>query len=43
MRRILGLILISIGLLGMILPVLPGWIFFIPGVKLLFSRKAGLI
>jgi uncharacterized membrane protein YbaN (DUF454 family) len=30
-----GLFLVALGVLGLILPVMPGWIFLIPGLVLL--------
>jgi uncharacterized membrane protein YbaN (DUF454 family) len=37
-RRIVGLILLAIGILGILLPILPGWPFIIPAVVLLGRR-----
>jgi hypothetical protein len=37
-RRVVGLILLAIGILGILLPVLPGWPFIIPAVVLLGRR-----
>jgi hypothetical protein len=38
LRRIIGAICVVIGILGILLPVLPGWPFLIPGIALLGSR-----
>jgi hypothetical protein len=38
LRRILGLLLLAIGILGLLLPVLPGWPFIIPAIVLLGRR-----
>jgi hypothetical protein len=40
-RLIIGFSLVVIGITGIILPVMPGWIFLIPGLVLLFpfSKK----
>lgn len=35
LRRLLGACLIILGILGLILPIMPGWIFLIPGVFLI--------
>jgi uncharacterized membrane protein YbaN (DUF454 family) len=35
LRVILGAVLTALGVLGLILPVMPGWIFLIPGLALL--------
>jgi hypothetical protein len=37
-RRITGALLLLIGILGLLLPVLPGWSLIIPGVALLGRR-----
>lgn len=37
-RRFIGLGLIFLGILGVILPILPGWAFIILGLKLVFGR-----
>lgn len=37
-RRITGVLLLLIGILGLLLPVLPGWSLIIPGVALLGRR-----
>lgn len=37
-RRIIGLFLLLIGILGLLLPIMPGWPFIIPGVVLLGRR-----
>jgi hypothetical protein len=37
-RRAVGLVLLAIGILGILLPILPGWPFIIPAVVLLGRR-----
>ncbi len=37
-RRITGVFLLTLGILGLLLPVLPGWSLIIPGVALLGRR-----
>lgn len=37
-RRIFGAILVIIGILGLLLPVMPGWPLLIPGIALLGSK-----
>jgi hypothetical protein len=37
-RRVTGVLLLLIGILGLLLPVLPGWPLIIPGVALLGRR-----
>lgn len=37
-RRITGVFLLMLGILGLLLPVLPGWSLIIPGVALLGRR-----
>jgi uncharacterized membrane protein YbaN (DUF454 family) len=34
-RLVAGVFLLVIGLLGLILPIMPGWIFIIPGLVIL--------
>jgi uncharacterized membrane protein YbaN (DUF454 family) len=34
-RHIWGWVLVTLGVIGLILPVLPGWIFLIPGLVIL--------
>ena len=34
-RIVLGILLILVGLVGLILPVMPGWVFIIPGLIIL--------
>jgi len=38
-RYIGGIILIAIGLSGIILPILPGWIFIIFGLTIILGKK----
>ncbi|HSB14395.1 MAG TPA: PGPGW domain-containing protein [Bryobacteraceae bacterium] len=35
LRPILGVSLVLVGIVGLILPVMPGWIFVIPGLVIL--------
>jgi hypothetical protein len=37
-RRIIGAICVAIGILGLLMPILPGWPFLIPGIALLGTR-----
>lgn len=34
-RRVAGLLLLALGIVGLIMPILPGWLFIIPGAVLL--------
>lgn len=48
LRKILGISLIVLGVLGLIMPILPGWIFIfigleMLGIKLLFSENFQLL
>ncbi|NWG18762.1 MAG: hypothetical protein HXY39_00400 [Chloroflexi bacterium] len=38
LRRVIGIVLLAIGMLGLLLPVLPGWPLVIPGIVLLGRR-----
>jgi uncharacterized membrane protein YbaN (DUF454 family) len=38
MRLVVGGILVALGILGLILPVMPGWIFLIPGLIILSTK-----
>jgi hypothetical protein len=38
LRRIVGAICVAIGILGLLMPILPGWPFLIPGIALLGTR-----
>jgi uncharacterized membrane protein YbaN (DUF454 family) len=38
LRTIGGVMLVLVGILGLILPIMPGWIFLIPGLGLLAER-----
>ncbi|MFZ2447931.1 MAG: PGPGW domain-containing protein [Syntrophobacteraceae bacterium] len=40
LRKILGVVLASIGLLGLLLPILPGWLFIIAGLTILSADVA---
>jgi len=33
-----GIALVSLGLIGLILPIVPGWLFLVPGLVLLGER-----
>jgi len=35
LRRIAGVFLVLLGLIGLLLPILPGWLFLVPGAVLL--------
>jgi len=37
-RRIIGAICVVIGIIGLLMPVMPGWPFLIPGIALLGPR-----
>jgi uncharacterized membrane protein YbaN (DUF454 family) len=38
MRPVLGWVLLTVGIAGWMLPILPGWPFFIPGLVILAER-----
>ena len=38
LRVIAGFALVLVGVIGLILPIMPGWIFLIPGLGLLAER-----
>jgi uncharacterized membrane protein YbaN (DUF454 family) len=38
LRLITGLGLVLLGIIGLILPVMPGWVFLIPGLMILAER-----
>lgn len=38
-KRIIGTIMILIGLSGIVLPILPGWVFVFAGIYLISPRK----
>ena len=38
LRTIWGFVLVLIGIVGLILPIMPGWIFLIPGLAILSQR-----
>jgi hypothetical protein len=42
LRRLVGLIFLAIGILGLLLPILPGWPFIIPAIVLLGRRDRTL-
>lgn len=35
LRKTIGIILLAIGIFGLIVPIVPGWLFLIPGLILL--------
>ncbi len=37
-RTVGGFVLVVVGIIGLILPIMPGWIFLIPGLGLLAER-----
>ena len=41
-RRIIGALFLLLGIIGLLMPVLPGWPFLIPGIALLGSRDPWL-
>jgi len=45
LRFSLGCVLVAVGVAGLLLPILPGWIFLLPGLALLstFPRVKRLI
>jgi uncharacterized membrane protein YbaN (DUF454 family) len=34
-RRVAGILLVLLGIVGLLMPILPGWLFLIPGAVLL--------
>ena len=42
LRTIGGFLLVLVGVIGLILPILPGWIFLIPGLVILSERFPSL-
>ena len=38
LRTVGGFVLVVVGIVGLILPIMPGWIFLIPGLGLLAER-----
>jgi uncharacterized membrane protein YbaN (DUF454 family) len=38
LRKIIGIILVIIGIFGLIMPIIPGWLFLIPGMLILNVR-----
>ncbi len=38
MRIVVGIILVVLGVLGLILPIVPGWVFLIPGLIILSTK-----
>jgi uncharacterized membrane protein YbaN (DUF454 family) len=41
-RRVVGIICLIIGILGLLLPILPGWPFIVPAIVLLGRRDRAL-
>jgi len=41
-RRIIGAFFLILGIIGLLMPILPGWPFLIPGIALLGSRDPWL-
>ena len=37
-RTLTGFLLVMVGIIGLILPIMPGWVFLIPGLLLLGER-----
>ena len=37
-RVVWGFVLVTVGIIGLILPVMPGWVFLIPGLVILSDR-----
>jgi uncharacterized membrane protein YbaN (DUF454 family) len=42
LRTIFGIILVLLGVTGLILPIMPGWIFLIPGLIILSDYFPGI-
>jgi uncharacterized membrane protein YbaN (DUF454 family) len=38
LRNIWGFVLVTIGVIGLIMPIMPGWVFLIPGLAILSQR-----
>jgi uncharacterized membrane protein YbaN (DUF454 family) len=38
LRNIWGFVLVTVGVMGLILPIMPGWVFLIPGLAILSQR-----
>lgn len=41
-RTALGVVLVIVGIIGLILPIMPGWIFLIPGLVILSDHFPGI-
>jgi uncharacterized protein YqgC (DUF456 family) len=39
LKIILGLILVFTGIIGLLVPVMPGWLLIFPGLAMLFPEK----
>ena len=37
-----GLVLVLVGIIGLVLPIMPGWVFLIPGLVILAGRFEGV-
>jgi len=42
-RILLGIAIIMIGIVGLIVPIMPGWLFIIPGLVLINPEKGKII
>ena len=42
-RILLGIIIVTIGVLGLVLPIMPGWLFILPGLVLINPEKGKII
>lgn len=41
-RTVLGIALVVLGIIGLILPIMPGWVFLIPGLVILSDYFPGI-
>lgn len=42
LRRIVGALFLLLGIIGLLMPIMPGWPFLVPGIALLGSRDPWL-
>lgn len=42
-RILLGIAIVMIGIVGLIVPIMPGWLFIIPGLVLINPEKGKII